>query len=95
MHPNWGTVVAIGIALITQSAAAIWWASSTTQQLDDMRQWQNRQDERLNKVESMSQSQEAVAAAVNATMGGVRRDLDRIEQAIKANSDLLRTLGSP
>lgn len=95
LHPNWGTVFAIGFALLSQTGAAVWWASTTTQQLTDMREWQTRQDERLNKVESMSQSQRAVAAAVNATMDGVRRDLDRIEKAISVNSDLLRKIGSP
>lgn len=90
LHPNWGTVVAVGVALVTQTAAAIWWASAITTQLSDMRDWQQTQDGRLARVEALVQTQEVVSGTVNTQMLGVRRDLDRIEKAIEANSQLLR-----
>jgi len=92
LHPNWGTVVALGIAMTTQSAAALWWASSIDQKVEDVTEWQAKQDGRLDKLETLVQLQAQSSSVLSTQVATVNRDLAKIEAAIVVNSGLLRDL---
>lgn len=99
LHPNWGTVAAIGIALITQTGAAIWWASGIDRQMatvhsniSEIKNWQDKQDVRIERLDDKVNDQKVISSSVEAKIEGIESNLSRIEDLTSQNVALLRQL---
>lgn len=79
---NIGTVVTITLFITAQTLAGVWWAATISANVNAMRAWQIRQDDRLVKLEAQQQ-------AANEAMAASRAILDILREETQKNTSTI------
>ena len=79
---NLGTIMAILGLLVPYTVAGVWWAGQISSDLNAMRAWQVRQDDRLVALEATQDAIRAQGAATQALLEVLRDEMHENREVI-------------
>ena len=87
--------IALILAIIVQSAGAVWWISGIVHRLDSAIESNTRQDTKIGSLEAAINASAINAATMNAQLTAVRESLNELKTAQAETNRLLRDLATP
>lgn len=84
--------IALILAILAQTFAAVWWAASVNSQVMGQQMQIDRQEASIQRLRDSTQTQEVSSARLSQELSDVQRTLARLEQGQQQTNEYLRGL---